>query len=132
MLAGLARASFKRMRTPSSCATCFASSDLPLYAKLELRAITKNQRNRVSAVIMSSVIPSARYSCSFSPLKLANGRTAIDGLCSRSIGGDLVSAISSVGPCAGSPTKRYPTRGIVVIQSPPSAVGPSCFLSAAI
>ncbi len=40
---------------------------------------------RVSAVMISSVIPSARYSCSFSPLRLVNGRTAIDGRRSRSI-----------------------------------------------
>src|SRR5215207_6101804 len=49
-------------------------------AKLELRAITKSQRNRERAVMRSSVIPSAKYSCSRSPLRLAKGRTTMDGL----------------------------------------------------
>ena len=42
---------------------------------------------RHSAVIMSSEMPSAKYSCSGSPLMLAKGRTAIDrrGLSVRSI-----------------------------------------------
>jgi hypothetical protein len=48
--------------------------------KLELRAMTKSQRIRLSAVIISSTMPSAKYSCSGSPLILANGNTAIDGL----------------------------------------------------
>jgi hypothetical protein len=34
---------------------------------------------RDNAVIMSSTTPSAKYSCSASPLMLANGSTAIDG-----------------------------------------------------
>ncbi len=45
----------------------------------ELRAITKNQRNFDSAVMMSSLIPSEKYSCSRSPLILSNGSTAIAG-----------------------------------------------------
>src|SRR5262245_26306812 len=48
--------------------------------KLELRAITNSQRKRDNPVMMSSTIPSAKYSCSGSPLRLANGRTAIEGL----------------------------------------------------
>ncbi len=47
--------------------------------KLEFRAMMNSQRIRVSAV-MSSTIPSAKYSCSGSPLMFWNGRTAIDGL----------------------------------------------------
>src|SRR5215469_2670601 len=42
--------------------------------------MTKSQRMRESAVMISSTIPSAKYSCSGSPLILANGKTAIDGL----------------------------------------------------
>src|SRR6201987_1364067 len=42
--------------------------------------MTKSQRMRLSAVMISSTIPSAKYSCSGSPLMLANGRTAIEGL----------------------------------------------------
>jgi len=48
--------------------------------KLELRAMTKSQRMRLSAVMISSTMPSAKYSCSGSPLILENGKTAIDGL----------------------------------------------------
>jgi len=51
-----------------------------LYVKLELRAITNSQRMRDSAVMISSTMPSTKYSCSGSPLILANGNTAIDGL----------------------------------------------------
>ncbi|MGC2199463.1 MAG: hypothetical protein WA633_04840 [Stellaceae bacterium] len=42
--------------------------------------MTKSQRIRLSAVMISSTIPSAKYSCSGSPLILAKGSTAIDGL----------------------------------------------------
>ena len=37
-------------------------------------------RMRDNAVIISSTMPSAKYSCSGSPLKLSKGSTAIDGL----------------------------------------------------
>src|SRR5258708_32401191 len=52
---------------------------LPLYVNEELRAITKNQRSFDSAVIMSPLIPSEKYSCSGSPLILVKGSTAIAG-----------------------------------------------------
>src|SRR5439155_11841712 len=42
--------------------------------------MTKSQRIRESAVMISSTMPSAKYSCSGSPLILAKGSTAIDGL----------------------------------------------------
>src|SRR6516165_5603046 len=42
--------------------------------------MTKSQQMRDSAVMISSTMPSAKYSCSGSPLILANGITAIDGL----------------------------------------------------
>src|SRR5260370_37610522 len=45
----------------------------------ELRAITKNQRSLDSAVMMSSLIPSEKYSCSGSPLILVKGSTAMAG-----------------------------------------------------
>src|SRR6516165_7892838 len=67
-------------RTPSSRPTCFTSTDWPLYVKLLLRAMTKSQRIRDSAVMISSTIPSAKYSCSESPLMFWNGITAIEGL----------------------------------------------------
>ena len=45
----------------------------------ELRAITKNQRSLDSAVMMSSLMPSEKYSCSGSPLMLMKGSTAMAG-----------------------------------------------------
>ena len=52
----------------------------PLYVKVLLRAITNSQRIRDSAVMISSTMPSAKYSCSGSPDMFWNGSTAIDGL----------------------------------------------------
>jgi hypothetical protein len=46
----------------------------------ELRAMTKKSRTRHSAAVMSSTMPSAKYSCSGSPLMFWNGKTATDGL----------------------------------------------------
>ena len=40
----------------------------------ELRAITRNQRSFDSAVMMSSLMPSEKYSCSGSPLMLTKGK----------------------------------------------------------
>jgi len=51
-----------------------------LYVKLELRAITNSHLMRESAVMISSTMPSAKYSCSGSPLMFWNGMTASDGL----------------------------------------------------
>src|SRR6478752_3630069 len=47
--------------------------------KLELRAMTKSHLIRERPVMMSSTIPSAKYSCSGSPLIFVNGSTASDG-----------------------------------------------------
>jgi class 3 adenylate cyclase len=46
----------------------------------EVKPSTKNCRMQESAVMISSVMPSAKYSCSGSPDILSNGSTAIDGL----------------------------------------------------
>jgi hypothetical protein len=51
-----------------------------LNVKLELRAITNNHLNRESAVMISSTMPSAKYSCSGSPDMFWNGSTAMEGL----------------------------------------------------
>ena len=45
-----------------------------------LRATTNSQRMRLSAAMISSTMPSAKYSCSGSALIFWNGKTAIDGL----------------------------------------------------
>jgi len=42
--------------------------------------MTKNHLIFDNAVMISSTMPSAKYSCSGSPLMFWNGRTAIDGL----------------------------------------------------
>ena len=54
------------------------SPGLPLKAKQELREATCNPGTFASALMISSVIPSAKYSFSGSALMLASGRTAID------------------------------------------------------
>src|SRR5262245_44824254 len=56
------------------------STALSRYENEELRAMTKSPRARDSSVMMSSVMPSAKYRCSGSPLMLVKGRTAIEGL----------------------------------------------------
>jgi len=65
--------------------------------KDELGAMTKNHVIRESAVIKSSAIPSAKYSCSGSLLKFWNGRTAMDGLSGSgsgvSAGGTVTSSV---------------------------------------
>ena len=71
--------------------------------KLELRAMTKSQRMRDSAVMISSTMPSAKYSCSGSPLILAKGSTAIDGLSGSGSAGGLAGAWPHA---AGQPQSR--------------------------
>jgi hypothetical protein len=49
---------------------CFA-----LVCKNRVAGDSKSQRMRLGAVMISSTMPSAKYSCSGSPLVLAKGRT---------------------------------------------------------
>src|SRR6516162_1759165 len=51
--------------------------------KAELRAMTKSHGSRAIAVVISSTMPSAKYSCSGSPDMFWNGSTASDGLSGR-------------------------------------------------
>src|SRR5262249_46985108 len=108
----------------------------------ELRAITKNQRSLDSAVVMSSLMPSEKYSCSGSSLILTKGSTAIAGRSGSGRPGRDCSRISSGSEpvtCTGSspfvcarttPTKRRPLRAMVRISfwSPP--VSPTAFRAA--
>ena len=55
---------------------------------------------RESAVIISSTMPSAKYSCSGSPLMFAKGSTAIDGLSGS--GSGVCSATAAGGAAAGA------------------------------
>jgi hypothetical protein len=50
------------------------STVLPLKVNVESRAITGKARHPASNEMISSVMPSAKNSCSGSPLKLAKGR----------------------------------------------------------
>ena len=52
----------------------------PPETEAELRAMTNRDRMRESPVVISSTMPSAKYSCSLSPLMLAKGSTAMEGL----------------------------------------------------
>src|SRR5204862_2612277 len=67
----------------------------------QCRAITNNHLNRERAVIISSTVPSAKYSCSGSPDMFWNGRTASDGLSGKAgvlVGspGDMVGVPSTM------------------------------------
>lgn len=53
--------------------------------------MTKSQFMRAKPVMMSSTIPSAKYSCSGSPLRFENGRTATEGF-SGNVGADAARA----------------------------------------
>jgi hypothetical protein len=69
--------------------------------KLELRAITNNHLMRDNPVMMSSTIPSTKYSCSGSPLMFWKGKTAIEGSSgSDRVGEDFFAGSGCVAGCA--------------------------------
>jgi hypothetical protein len=76
----LAHAAFEHITHPQFATDLLYVYRPTLYVKLELRAITNNCRKRDNAVMISSTMPSAKYSCSGSPLTFWNGSTAIEGL----------------------------------------------------
>jgi hypothetical protein len=103
--------------------------------KLELRAMTNSQRMCESAETMSSTTPSAKYSCSGSPLRFRNGSTAIEGLSGRAsacadvasalakaTGGDLASSDDRTSSTA--PMNRKPLRASVRIRRCSSPLSP--------
>src|SRR6266481_2536421 len=57
---------------------CFVSIGLFRYVNAVFREITSMPAIRDRSVVRSSVIPSAKYPCSGSLLRLANGSTTID------------------------------------------------------
>lgn len=61
--------------TFSSRAICGTSTWRPLYANALLREMTVSDDTLLRSVMMSSLIPSLKYSCSASPLMFANGST---------------------------------------------------------
>ncbi len=62
------------------CATSIASTAWPLKVKAVLRATTSRAETLLRSVMMSSLMPSLKYSCCGSSLMLANGRTQIETL----------------------------------------------------
>jgi len=70
-----------------------------------LREITKKARLRERLVMMSSVIPSEKYSCSESPLILAKGSTAIDGFCAAGRALAVIASAAPTGATASAPTR---------------------------
>ena len=69
--------------------------------KAELREITENQRRCERAVVRSSVMPSAKYSCPGSPVMLAKGSTTIMGRPAGAACGEGALIGSSAGAAAG-------------------------------
>ena len=61
--------------TPSFLATSHTFTDWPLKVKAVLRAITSSAETFDKSVVMSSLMPSLKYSCSGSPLMFWNGST---------------------------------------------------------
>ena len=95
---------------------------------ISVEVLRRGERMRGSAVVISSTIPSAKYSCSGSALIFTKGRTAIDGL-SRIVGADAVSGFVRSGERSSRtvPTKRTPLRDSVLIRrcSPRRCLEPS-------
>ena len=66
--------------TSSSRATLGRSTFWPLNRKLLLREMTKRAETLERSVMISSLMPSEKYSCSGSPLILAKGETQMESL----------------------------------------------------
>src|SRR5690348_7879188 len=77
--------------------------------------MTNSQRMRESVVMISSTMPSAKYSCSGSPLRLAKGSTAIDGLSGSASGAAAPTRAPSALP---SPACGRAVRGNSGIAEP--------------
>src|ERR1700745_2069093 len=82
-------------RTPRSRPMARTSTERPLYVKLELRAITVRPAIFDRSVIMSSLMPSEKYSCSGSPDMLVNGKTAIDAVATLGKGLSFLDLVTS-------------------------------------
>ena len=66
------------VRTPSRGRSGARPSSLPLKANADVRDATRSASMPASALMISSVIPSLKYSASVSALRLRNGSTAIE------------------------------------------------------
>ena len=73
--------------------------------------MTNRDFERDSPVMMSSTMPSAKYSCSGSPLMFSNGSTAMEGLsgsargCAVSVGGFVSIAGEELAPMRARQTR---------------------------
>src|SRR5207249_9485465 len=74
----LADAPLSTIATLSFAPTSARSTARPRNAMDDVRAATRRPASWASALLISSAIPSLRYSNSGSPLGFANGKTAID------------------------------------------------------
>ena len=94
----------------------------------------KNQRTRESAVMISSVTPSAKESSAASPPKLLNGRTAMDGFCGSARAAPSCTPVTCPGVSVTSTgaTKRNPFLAKVRIQDCFSPVSPMALRTALI
>jgi len=86
--------------------------------------MTKIDLKRDSAAAISSTMPSAKYSCSGSPERLANGRIAIEGLLGSS--GSAVAEVADASPALTSSamlaaTLRQPGWSAAPVQPARSA-----------
>ena len=78
-LPGLAHTALQKISHSKFFRRLFKAHRLSFVVKDEFRPTTKRLDIWERSVMMSSVIPSEKYSCSGSPLMLVKGRTAIDG-----------------------------------------------------
>src|SRR3990170_8652361 len=86
-------------------------TDFPRYVNAVLRAITCRPEILERSVMMSSVMPSEKYSCSGSPLMLLKGNTAIDGRSGAAdAGGGTVGVTADEMPAGGTPRATLNTR----------------------
>ena len=88
--------------------------------------MTNSERLRESSVMMSSAMPSEKYSCSGSPLKFANGSTAIDGLSGKGRlrlchGPTIAQPISALSTALGLTTNASTGRAMFFRLSAPSS-----------
>src|SRR4029450_3418102 len=78
--ARLAHAAFEDVANAEVAPDLSNIGRLSLVGERRISGATNSDLTRDSAVVMSSTIPSAKYSCSGSPLMFWNGRTAMEGL----------------------------------------------------
>src|SRR6267142_2711488 len=111
--------------TASSSAIFRTLTFLPLKAKAEVRDTTRTPSTFASALITSSVIPSEKYSASFSGLMFTNGSTATDGAAGAEAEGTVLPARVRETKCqatAATPSSATPVASRA--SSAPEEGGP--------